>query len=104
MSVTVTLSAVSTCEASSCTYNTNRRCRAPAITIGSTIGGKVHLPVCVTSLPDDEHFIPFPLAGVGACRVLACAHNCERNCHAGAIEVALIGEEPTCAMFKPIAP
>lgn len=104
MSVTVTLSEVSACEALNCTYNTNRRCHAPAITVGSTIGSAVHLPVCVSFLPDDQHFVPLPVAGVGACRVLACAHNCERSCHAGAIKVAVIGDEPTCATFVPLSP
>jgi hypothetical protein len=98
MSVTVTLSDVSACDATNCTYNTNRRCHAPAITIGDDA-----LPVCVTFLPDEQHFTPRPLAGVGACKISACVYNRDRSCHAGAIDVTLKESSPICITFTPRA-
>jgi hypothetical protein len=99
MSVTVTLSDVSSCDATDCTYNTNGRCHAPAITIGSD----AVLPACVTFLPDEQHFTPRPIAGVGACKISACVYNRNRSCDAIAIDVALHGDSPGCMTFKPRA-
>ena len=98
MSVTVTLTDVSTCDATNCTYNDNHRCHAPAITIGRDA-----LPTCVTFMPDAQHFTPRPIAGVGACKISACVYNRNRSCHAQAIDVALKESAPTCITFRPRA-
>ena len=94
MSVTVTLPEVTRCDATRCAYNMNRRCHAPAITIGDGAN-----PMCDTFLPDQRHVSPQPAAGVGACKVSACVHNRDRTCHAAAIDVGLHGEQPDCSTF-----
>ena len=95
MSVTVTLPEVTRCDAERCTYNSNRKCHAPAITIGD---GTV--PECDTFLADSRHVAPQALAGVGACKVSACVHNRDRACHAPSISVEVRGDQPDCATFE----
>lgn len=95
MSVTVTLPDVSACEATGCAYNANRKCHAPAITLGDG----AH-PMCDTFLPGPKHVERKAGAGVGACKVAACVHNEDRTCHAPSIRVVMHDDHPDCGTFE----
>jgi hypothetical protein len=65
--------------------------------------GRDTLPTCVTFMPDEQHFTPRLIAGVGACKISACVHNRIRSCHAQGIDVAVKESAPTCITFRPRA-
>ncbi|MEY9213872.1 DUF1540 domain-containing protein [Thermobifida halotolerans] len=88
---------VNSCEAEACVYNTDRACRALAITVGD-----VRHAYCDT-------FFDAPAKGgdpattghVGACKMSDCQHNVQFECQASGIAVGYRQEQADCLTYSP---
>jgi hypothetical protein len=97
MKVTVEMSDVRACDASSCAYNVEEHCHAQAITIGDG----VH-PACDTFFVSASHVRETGRdAGVGACKISGCRYNEDLECAADAIHVAMHDSHADCMTFAP---
>ena len=89
---------VAKCEITDCAYNRDTCCHARAI----TIGGSADHPACDTYFRNPSaHTHLEPVAGVGACKVTACAYNEDFECSARAIRVSRGVDAADCLTFSP---
>jgi hypothetical protein len=97
MKITIDTAEVGECAAANCVYNLDGACKARAITIGDG----VH-PMCDTFLETGSHCSPSAgHAGVGACKVTACRHNGDFECHAERIRLEVHDAHADCVTFAP---
>ncbi len=68
--MTLEMAEVAECAAVDCAYNSDRMCRARAITVGDGVE-----PQCDTAYNTGLHTRARTIAGVGACKVSQCRHN-----------------------------
>lgn len=97
MKITLEMSGVQACEATSCAYNAEHNCHALAITVGDGSHAS-----CDTYFATDQHARDAShTAGVGACKVTDCRYNDDLECSAGAILVSVHANHADCATFAP---
>jgi hypothetical protein len=94
---TMDMPTVKGCEMTSCAFNREGACHAMAITIGGN-----GCPDCDTMVnnTDVEAGDPESCAGVGACKVMSCAHNERLECSAGGIDVGQFGDMAACRTYE----
>ena len=81
----MTMSKISECQVSDCSYNNDNNCHALAITVGDE-----KCPGCDTFTQSGKKGgNPGALGGVGACKVENCKYNNSLECSAGSIQVGL---------------
>jgi len=82
------------CEVVDCSYNKNKECHTPAITVGRDV------PACDTFLKAPQKGGAMDVTGaVGACKVDTCKHNDALECTASGIHVKLHAGQAECATF-----
>lgn len=91
------MSAVSKCDVTDCSYNQNKQCHTPAITVGDSVNPRCDT-FCHSMKKGGSTNIS---ASVGACKVEICKFNNMLECQAGEITVGYQGNEPDCLTFKP---
>lgn len=96
MKLTVDMPGVGSCSATTCAYNTNKRCHARAITVGDAVN-----PACDTFFAAGTHHThdKVRIAGVGACKVRECRFNDDFECTAEKISVEMSGSHVRCQTF-----
>lgn len=83
------------CMVAECVYNSDRCCRALAITVGGPE------PLCDTFLAGPgKGGYPGCSGGVGACKVATCKHNRALECTADGILVEPAAGQPQCRTFQ----
>ncbi|MDH4202037.1 MAG: DUF1540 domain-containing protein [Phycisphaerae bacterium] len=85
------------CGAIGCSYNTDNKCHAFAITIGDTVHPTCDT-LCQSILKGGDSEVT---AHVGACKVASCVHNSSLECECSEIEVGYQGSEVDCLSFEP---
>lgn len=96
MKIQIEVPEVTSCAATSCTYNTDAQCHARAITIGNGASPAQ----CDTFVSSNGHVSDTGVhAGVGACHATRCQHNQDYECNAPAIDVTVHGDRADCATF-----
>ena len=87
---------VSVCEATTCAYNEEKKCRAFAITVGSQDAAS-----CGTYTPEGgKGGITMTVANVGACKMSGCKHNENLMCTKSDVEVGVAGGQVSCMSFE----
>lgn len=94
--ITLEMPAVAECDVTNCVYNMGKSCHARAITIGDELGA-----MCDTFFDANPHTKGKYKAGVGACKVLDCAHNTDYECSADSISVIAVNQMARCGTFAP---
>jgi hypothetical protein len=83
------------CNAEQCFYNSDGRCCAHSITVGSD------QPLCETFMQSSSHTDRCGQGEVGACHISRCVFNDNMFCHAcDDIEVQASGEMAMCATYS----
>lgn len=82
------------CVFESCSYNSDSRCRASAITVGD----EDH-PRCDTFFQSNAKGGESLMGRVGACKVTVCMFNKLLECDAREINIGLHGPHPDCLTF-----
>lgn len=97
MKLLVLMPDVDECVVAECAYNTDRKCRAQAITVGDGAHA-----ACDTYLPKaSPHSASRQRAGVGACKVGTCRYNEDFNCRARGIRVGYHQGHADCVTCIP---
>lgn len=90
------MSKVQNCTVEDCSYNSDRKCCAMAITVGDQMEARcdtfVHLPKHVHSQGID--------AGVGACKMEKCSFNEDLECSSPQIKIGKQGNNADCLTFN----
>lgn len=95
--MSISMSKISRCDVTDCSYNIDRKCHTLAITVGDT-----SCPMCDTFLKaasrggDQE-----VLGGVGACKASDCRFNSSLECSAPSITVGPHSTHADCTTYKP---
>lgn len=94
--MTISMSQISECDVTDCSYNLNNRCRTIAITVGDGA-----CPMCDTYVQISQKGGAGGdlIGGVGACRASECVHNRSLECTAGAIKVGRHSGHADCVTF-----
>lgn len=88
---------INECDVADCAYNTDRMCRALAITVG-----EVRHPNCDTFLTADiSGGDPAGIGRVGACKVADCRHNMQLECQAPGINIGYRQDRADCLTYAP---
>ncbi|MDR0967137.1 MAG: DUF1540 domain-containing protein [Myxococcales bacterium] len=82
------------CDVERCFFNSDQKCHAGAITVGSSE------PRCETFSESSVHSSMSSQAEVGACHVTDCRHNSQMRCSANGIEVVIHGDHGDCQTFE----
>lgn len=92
------------CDVVGCSYNTNKQCRALAITIGQPAAScDLAHPACDTYVSSAKKGgLADMAAGVGACKEDCCEFNKQLECNAPGINVGLHSSHADCMTFKSI--
>ncbi len=90
------------CDVVGCSYNSNKQCRAMAITVGHPQPScDLAHPACDTYSPSARKGgVSDMKAGVGACKEDCCAFNEMLQCRAPGINVGLHSNHADCGTFK----
>ncbi len=92
----LSISKISICDVITCSYNREKKCNTPAVTIGNG-----HCPMCDTFVRMDKKAgDPDVIGGVGACRSDKCKYNKMLECSAGFIHVGSHNSHADCATFR----
>ncbi len=92
----MTMSRITDCEVIECSYNKDRKCHTPAITVGDT-----SCPMCDTfTRQDQKGGDPQILGGVGACRADDCKFNESLECRANGISVGMHSNHADCKTYS----
>ena len=97
MTMVEIMTSVSKCDVIDCSYNVDRKCHTPAITVGDDQNPRCDT-FCHSMQKGGDHNI---VASVGACKVQSCKYNRNLECQAGEISVGYQGDEPECTTFRP---
>lgn len=93
-----TLTAISTCSATTCSFNADANCTAPAITVA---GAPEHAECGTFISLDVRGGLPTASAHVGACQRVECAHNTDLLCSAESIEIGAGADTADCLTYTP---
>lgn len=90
------MSMIRECSVTDCSYNTDKKCHAIAITVGNS-----RMARCDTFHNSrNKGGVKQLNGGVGACKMDECKFNTDLECFADSIEVALKGEAAICNTFQ----
>jgi hypothetical protein len=90
----MSLPIIQRCEVTSCFFNTNQACHAPAITVGNT-----H-PACDTFTSTPNHTARKDTGAVGACHITDCRYNDAMLCTAPEIVVLGHSGHADCGTYQ----
>jgi len=91
----MTATIVNSCTATECAYNTEKKCRAMAITVGD-----MNAAICDTYTPRDEKGgTKMTVANVGACKVADCKHNEHLYCTAATVSIGIKNGKVSCQSY-----
>ena len=93
--ITVTISKISGCAATDCSFNMHRECHAMAITVGD--GACAMCDTYTRSGPKGGS--PEIIGGVGACREGDCKFNKSFECAAGSIFIGMHDDHAECKTY-----
>lgn len=88
---------VSKCEATECSYNTNKGCHAVAITVGNSTSA-----LCDTFFKRSRKGgVDAINGGVGACKMESCRHNSDLECSVDSgVKISSMGGSAVCSTFR----
>ena len=87
---------VTTCDMTECSYNSDQKCHALAITVGDTT-----CPCCDTFTDyENKGGDQSTVGGVGACRATDCKFNESLECSAPGIKVGHAHDHADCLTFS----
>lgn len=93
-----TLTEISTCTVTACSFNSDQSCNAGAI----TVAGAPDRAECGTFISlDVRGGLPTASAHVGACQRVECAHNKDLLCSADAVTVGAGAGTADCLTYTP---
>lgn len=91
---------VTKCEVNDCVYNKDHACHTLGITVGDGCSPDGASSKCDTFCGSTiEGGNTSDRAGVGACKVMGCAHNTRLECMAPGINVGYRDQTPYCLTF-----
>jgi len=91
----MSMSKISMCEMTTCSYNMDQKCHTMAITVGN---GACAACDTFTSMPMKGGAADM-VGGVGACRRDACRHNSNLECVAGMVAIGMHSGHADCKTF-----
>ncbi len=92
---------VTKCEVNDCVYNKDHSCHTLGITVGDGCNPGGSISKCDTFCRSTtEGGNAANRAGVGACKVMGCAHNTRLECMAPGINVGYREQTPYCLTFE----
>jgi hypothetical protein len=91
----MSMSKITDCEVTECSYNKDKKCHTLAITVGDS-----KCPMCDTfTKAGKKAGDPEVVGGVGACRTDSCKYNKSLECSAGSIHIGLHSGHADCTTF-----
>lgn len=91
----MTATIVNTCAATECAYNSERKCRALAITVGEPSAA-----TCATYTPREvKGGTQMTVANVGACKASDCKHNRDLVCTAASVTIGIRDGKVSCESY-----
>ncbi|MDX2358027.1 DUF1540 domain-containing protein [Dietzia sp. PP-33] len=92
-----TLTGISTCTATTCSFNADDACTAPAI----TVAGSPDHAECGTFISlDVRGGLPTASAHVGACQRVECTHNKDLLCSAESVTIGAGADTADCLTYS----
>ncbi|MET3861286.1 hypothetical protein ABIE38_002219 [Dietzia sp. 2505] len=93
-----TLTGISNCTVTTCSFNADADCTAPAI----TVAGSPDHAECGTFISlDVRGGLPTASAHVGACQRVECAHNKDLLCSAESVKIGSGADTADCLTYSP---
>lgn len=93
-----TLTGISTCTVTKCSFNAEANCTAPAITVA---GAPDHAECGTFISLDVRGGSPTASAHVGACQRVECTHNKDLLCSAESVEIGAGVDTADCLTYSP---
>lgn len=93
-----TLTGISTCTATACSFNSEQNCTAGAITVA---GAPDHAECGTFISLDVRGGLPTASAHVGACQRVECTHNKDLLCSADSITIGSDADTADCLSYSP---
>ncbi|MBI5409550.1 MAG: DUF1540 domain-containing protein [Nitrospirae bacterium] len=91
----MTMSRISSCEMTDCSYNSDKKCHTPAITVGD-----MSCAICDTFVKSSQKGgEAATIGGVGACKADNCRFNKSLECTASNILVGMHSNHADCKTF-----
>ena len=93
-----TLTGISACTVTACSFNSDKSCNAGAI----TVAGTPDHAECGTFISlDVRGGLPTASAHVGACQRVECTHNKDLLCSADSVEIGSGADTADCLTYSP---
>jgi hypothetical protein len=93
-----TLTGISTCTVTTCSFNSDQSCSAGAITVA---GAPDHAECGTFISLDVRGGLPSASAHVGACQRVECAHNKDLLCSAESVTIGSGADTADCLSYTP---
>lgn len=93
-----TLTGISTCAVTTCSFNSDADCTAPAITVA---GAPDHAECGTFISLDVRGGLPTASPHVGACQRVECSYNKDLLCSADSIEIGAGADTADCLTYTP---
>lgn len=90
------MSKISGCDVTDCSYNMNNQCHTMAITVGNSECAYCDTYTKMNRKGGSSEII----GGVGACRESDCSYNESLECNAGSIRVGMHSGHADCTTYK----
>ena len=88
------MSKIIECQVTSCAFNREKNCHAPAITIGGP-------PACCDTFIDSAEEGGTAIRGsVGACKMTDCLYNDDMECSAGQVKISTQKCDADCVTYR----
>lgn len=93
-----TLTGISTCTVTACSFNSEQSCNAGGITVA---GAPDHAECGTFISLDVRGGLPTTRPHVGACQRVECAHNKDLLCSADSVEIGSGADAADCLTYSP---
>ncbi len=93
----MSMSKISDCEVTDCSYNQDKKCHTMAITVGDSKCALCDTYVQAKMKGGEQSTI----GGVGACKADSCKYNKDLECNAGMIHVGFHQNHAECTTYSP---
>ena len=93
-----TLTGISICTVTACSFNSEQSCNAGAITVAGTPD---HAECGTFISPDVRACLPTASAHVGACQRVACTYNKDLLCSADSVKIGAGSDTADCLTYAP---
>ena len=93
-----TLTGISACTVTACSFNSEESCNAGAITVAGT-PDHAECGTCISL--DVRGGLPTASAHVGACQRVECTHNKDLLCSADSVEIGSGADTADCLTYSP---